>query len=105
MFWQTASIEQYKIFKRSVLWVELGLLTLAIGAMSVFIYSASRTAGSSVGLSQGASTALTRLVTWPGALLNSLNIAAGNNVGGMMIIILVGAVAAQEYRWRTVSLW
>lgn len=48
---------------------------------------------------------LVRRSTWPVALLEMLNVTAGNLLMGMAIITVVGAMTAQEYRWRTVHLW
>lgn len=43
-------------------------------------------------------------ITWPASLINSLQFANGNGLGGWIAIILAGNLAAQEYRWRTYHL-
>jgi ABC-type transport system involved in multi-copper enzyme maturation permease subunit len=34
-----------------------------------------------------------------------LNLAGGNAIGGLLFVVLVGAITAQEYNWRTLHLW
>ena len=37
--------------------------------------------------------------------MNVLNFAGGNALGGLLFVVLVGAITAQEYNWRTMHLW
>jgi ABC-type transport system involved in multi-copper enzyme maturation permease subunit len=105
------AVEQSKIFKRTILWAELGLLALAVIVMNVVIYAALQMVGADDlpgrenNIRVDGSAALDQFLTWPGALLNALRLASGNNVGGMLVIILAGAITGQEYTWRTLSLW
>ncbi len=45
------------------------------------------------------------MLTWPQALLTAVQFAGASGFGGMLVIILAGAVTAQEYSWRTLQLW
>lgn len=47
----------------------------------------------------------TQMISWPNALVNILSYTGGDALGGLFITILVGAVTAQEYTWRTIQLW
>lgn len=99
MFWQMVNIEQKKIFKRMILWVELGILALiVVGVNGIFfaVYQ-SGNAGPDSGLDQ--------VLTWPESLTTSLSTSAGPNLGGLLIIILVGSITAQEYTWGTLQIW
>lgn len=105
MFWQMSIVEHHKLFKRAVLWVELALLALAVIVMNVVVYAVAQSTGSSQNLRVEGATSFFEFLTWPGALLQGLRLSAGNNIGGMLVIILVGAMLGQEYTWRTLSLW
>jgi ABC-type transport system involved in multi-copper enzyme maturation permease subunit len=105
MFWQMSSVEQNKLFKRKILWVELSLLALAVIAMNVVVYVVLRSGAFGENVRVDGSSDLGQALAWPGALINALNLAAGNNIGGVMVIILAGAIVAQEYTWRTLSVW
>ena len=37
--------------------------------------------------------------------MNALSFGGGNSLGGLLVIVLIGAVTAQEYTWRTMHLW
>lgn len=105
MFWQMSVIEQNKLFRRKILWVELGLMALAVIVMNVVIFIALQATDLPDNVRVEGSETIEQYITWPGALINALNLAAGNNIGGMMVIILAGAMVGQEYSWRTLSLW
>jgi ABC-type transport system involved in multi-copper enzyme maturation permease subunit len=94
-------IEQMKIFKRAILRIELALLAFAVTALYVIAYVV--LSGGSTG--QMPPQALEESLTWPAGLTGSLSFAAGPNLGGILMIVLVGAVVAQEYSWSTLQLW
>lgn len=48
---------------------------------------------------------LLQAVTWPNALVNVLSLTGGDGLGVLFLIILVGAVTAQEYTWRNLQIW
>ena len=101
MIWQVVNAEQTKIFKRKILWIELGLLALAMTLLYVVAFSviASDSSG------QVPPEAIEGSLTWPAGLTSGLSFAAGPNLGGILMILLVGAVVAQEYTWGTLQLW
>lgn len=101
MFWQVINAEQSKIFKRRILWIELGLLALAMTILYVVAYTV--VSGGSSG--QVPPEAIEGSLTWPEGLKGALSFAAGPNLGGILTIVLVGAVVAQEYTWGTLQLW
>ena len=105
MFWNTLRNENTKLLKRSLLWIELALFAgLVLLAQLVFYLVLQNNLGGEAALPD-AQAQLRHMVTWPGALLNVLGFASGNAIGGLLLIILTGAVTAQEYSWRTLHLW
>jgi ABC-type transport system involved in multi-copper enzyme maturation permease subunit len=106
MFWQMITIEQSKITRRAILWVELALLALAVIILHVAIYAAIQAGEfSSEGMPPELVEQMEQSLIWPAGLAGALDFASGPNLGGLLIIVLVGAVVAQEYTWRTLQLW
>jgi ABC-type transport system involved in multi-copper enzyme maturation permease subunit len=105
MLWNIFNHENTKILKRSLLWIELGLLAMLvmISFITLDVTMKSSTGGTTI--SSEAREAVARSITWPGALQNGYSIAGGNGLGGLLLIVFVGAVTAGEYRWRTLHLW
>lgn len=101
MFWKVLSAEQVKLFKRNILWIEMGLLALAVAALYLTGF-AILMAGSSGELPP---EVIENGLTWPAGLTGALSFAAGPNLGGILMIVLVGAAVAQEYTWGTLQLW
>ncbi|NLD74332.1 MAG: ABC transporter permease subunit [Chloroflexi bacterium] len=93
-------IEHTKLYRRRVLWVEMALVALLVVAMFGMIAVMHLT-----GLLGSEGDQLQEIVTWPGSLLLSLNISASSGLGGLLVVVLVGVVVAQEYQWQTYSLW
>jgi ABC-type transport system involved in multi-copper enzyme maturation permease subunit len=104
MFLNTLSVENKKIFKRRMLWIELGLLAALIIFLYTIIYATMQTSSEMVEGSEARQVVLD-IITWPGAILNALSFGGGNSLGGLLAIVLIGAVTAQEYTWRTMHLW
>jgi ABC-type transport system involved in multi-copper enzyme maturation permease subunit len=104
MFWNTLSVENTKNLKRRALWIELGILALLIILVYTIIYATMETNNRNT-LSSEARQEVLDIITWPGALLNALSFGQGNSLGGILLVVLVGAVTAQEYTWRTMHLW
>lgn len=105
MFWSIFTIEQSKLFKRRMFWVELSLISLVALGLPVFFYLALLAETASSNVSVEGSITLQQLATWPGSILPGLSMAAGNSFGGLLIVILVAAIGGQEYTWRTLQLW
>jgi ABC-type transport system involved in multi-copper enzyme maturation permease subunit len=105
MFLNILSIENTKILKRRMLWIELGILATLLIVLYGIVYAAMQANTSQQEVPAEARTVLREIIIWPGALLNALSFAGGNNLGGLLLIVLVGTVTAQEYTWRTMHLW
>jgi ABC-type transport system involved in multi-copper enzyme maturation permease subunit len=106
MFWQMINVEQSKITRRTMLWVELALLAIGIVVLHLALYGAIQAGeSSSEGMPEELVEQMEQSLVWPAGLGSALDFAAGPNLGGIMIIVLVGAVVAQEYTWRTLQLW
>jgi hypothetical protein len=101
MFWKVLGAEHVKLFKRNILWVEIALLALAVATLYLIAF-AILLAGSS---GEMVPEVIENGLTWPAGLTGALGFAAGPNLGGLLMIVLVGAVVAQEYAWGTLQLW
>ena len=96
-------IEQTKLFKRLIFWVEMGLLCGLFLLYYVGGVVASLQPG--VPIRTSTSPSLIPIVTWPRSLIDILTLISGNNLGGIVLMVLVAVVVAQEYQWNTISLW
>lgn len=107
MFWQMVRVEQKKLTSRKILWIELAVMAAAAVLIPLIIYLTVQAGGDS---SSGNLTITTDgsaedMVAWPSALRLGIEMAAGSSLGGLLIVILVGTLTAQEYGWRTMQLW
>ena len=107
MFWQMITIEQTKITRRAILWVELAILAVGVLVLNLALFAVLRAGDTGDGQAMPPQLVevLEQQIVWPAGLNSALDFASGANLGGMLIIILVGAVVAQEYTWRTLQLW
>lgn len=107
MFWQMITIEQNKITRRAILWVELAILAVGVLVLNLALFAVLRAGdtGDGQAMPPQLTGMLEQQLVWPAGLNSALDFASGANLGGMLIIILVGAVVAQEYTWRTLQLW
>src|SRR3989304_6247614 len=102
----TASIPSsiHKMLKRRMFWIELGILAVVIIFFYSIIYATLQTSNEQ--MMQGeARQEVMNIITWPGAIANALSFGGGNSLGGLLVIVLIGAATAQEYTWRTMHLW
>ncbi len=99
MFWNIILLEIDKLFKRGMFWIELAILALLITSIDLAQYFIAR------GLPQQDATSLTKSLTWPVGLTGAVQFADAHALGGMLLIILIGAVTVREYSWRTIHLW
>lgn len=105
MFISLLNNENTKIFRRPMLWVMLTIMALLMVCFLGGIYGLIQFELFNGGASSESLEGFREIITWPGALTNSLGFAGGNQLGGLLLVILVGAVTAQEYGWRTMQLW
>ncbi len=108
MFWNILSNEHTKILRRAMFWIELALLALLVAGLYACLYAVFQLKLSDTGgqaMPPEAVAQLKESLVWPTALLNALGFAGGTGLGNLLVIVLVGAVTAQEYTWRTMPLW
>lgn len=95
-FWKVVGAQQAKLVRQRLLWVELGLLSIL-----VLIFSALPSLIPA--LTPGGEPPVTPDL---GAeLLKATQTAGSSSLGGLLMIILAGAMTAREYEWRTLHLW
>ena len=99
MFWRLLLLEKDKLAGRLVLWIEIGILALAIVLVDVIEYLVS------INSSGVAQTALNQLLEWPRAAINAVNFSEAHALGGILLVIIIAVVTAREYSWRTFHLW
>jgi len=104
MFWQMVSVEQKKLTRRKILWLELAIVAAAAVFIPLVIYLASQGDGSG-NLVVTTDGPVDDMFTWPSALNLGIGLASGGGLGGLLIVILIGTLTAQEYGWRTMQLW
>ena len=105
MFWQILANENTKILRRRLFWVEIALVALIVIGLLLALYITVETNRNGAGLPSEERLMLLQTVTWPGALVTVLSLTSGDGIGGLFLVILIGAVTAQEYTWRTLQLW
>jgi len=105
MFWNVLWIEHHKLLKRALLWVMLALSALLVLVLHLALYISLQRQAPGSAMDPEIAAMVRQSLTWPEALINLLSFAAGNGLGGLMVIVLVGATVAQEYSWRTMHLW
>lgn len=98
-------MEWTKLFRRRMTWVLVGILALLVAGIYLAIYAVSQTALSDPGASAGTVEELRGMLCWPQAFSSLLGLTGGAGLGGLMLVILAGAMTAQEYSWRTTHLW
>lgn len=96
-------IEQTKMSRRLIFWVEMGLLCGFF--LLYYVGGVVTSLQPGVPLHSSIRPSLIPFVTWPRALIDILTLISGNNLGGIVLMVLVAAVVAQEYQWNTISLW
>lgn len=105
MFWNLLTNENTKNFKRTLLWVELILLAVFVICIFSFLYLIMQSTPEGVTISTEDRAKIPVLVSWPGALEFALQFVGRTGLGGLLLIVFVGAATAQEYTWRTFHLW
>ncbi len=100
MFWPMTRNELVKMFKRNLLWIELGLLAAVLGLFYGALLLATQIAPD-----QMAAASLRETVVWPAALPGALALVGGGGLGGLLIIVLASVAVTQGYTGRTFALW
>jgi ABC-type transport system involved in multi-copper enzyme maturation permease subunit len=105
MFWHLLSTENTKIFRRRLFWTLLVLIAIVVMIIEIVLYATFENGLSGIVMPAEDRLNLLQMITWPRALVNVLTLVGGNAFGGLLFVILVGAVTSQEYNWRTLHLW
>jgi ABC-type transport system involved in multi-copper enzyme maturation permease subunit len=105
MFWHVLSIENTKMTRRKIFWVLLFLIALIILIIQLVLFGAYENGMGGLSIPEDERLSLAGAITWPGSLVNILTYIGGSAFGGLFFVILVGAMTAQEYTWRTLHLW
>ena len=107
MFWQMVRVENKKLTSRKILWIEMAVVAAAAVLVPLIIYLATQSDGSTGGGNLVITTdgPAEEMIAWPSALRLGIDMAGGSGLGGLLIVILIGTLTAQEYGWRTMQLW
>lgn len=105
MFVNAFRMELIKVFRRRMTWVLAGILALLVAGVYLLIYSVAQDALSDPAVTAGTVEEVHGMLCWPGALSGLLGLTGGAGLGGLMLVVLAGAMTAQEYTWRTTHLW
>jgi ABC-type transport system involved in multi-copper enzyme maturation permease subunit len=105
MLWNLYSNENAKLFRRALYWVGLAVL-LGMGmAIFGFLFAAVQIPAFSENLPPEQIVMFKTMLTWPASFYTALQLSWSSiSVGGLLAFLLVGAVMAQEYPWRTLNL-
>lgn len=103
MFSNLLAVETRKLMKRPMLWIELGMMALFVVLIFTMLYVVSQQAAFQANAPASAAGLATAL-RWPRGLLEAMNLASGNGLGGLLLIVLAGAGVAQDCSWRTLHL-
>jgi ABC-type transport system involved in multi-copper enzyme maturation permease subunit len=98
-------MEMTKVFRRRMTWVLIGTQALLVAGVYLLIYAVGQDALSDPAVSSGTVEEVHGMLCWPGAFSSLLGLTGGAGLGGLMLVVLVGAMTAQEYTWRTTHLW
>lgn len=100
MFARMFQIENTKLFKSRLFWVELvilmGFVVLFFGGMFAL---------SQVLPDEALETQLASTIYWPASLNTAMGLASSGGLGGLLIMVLTSVLVAQGYGHRTFSLW
>jgi ABC-type transport system involved in multi-copper enzyme maturation permease subunit len=98
-------MELTKVYRRRMTWVLVGILGSLVAGVYLAMYGVAQAALSDPGESARTIEAMQEMLCWPQALSSMLGFTGGTGLGGLMLVVLAGAVTAQEYSWRTTHLW
>ena len=105
MFVNAFRMELTKVFRRRMTWVLVAILVLLVAGMYLALYAVLQDALSEPVAVPEKIEALRAMLSWPQAFSSLLGYTGGTGLGGILLVVLAGAVMAQEYSWRTAHLW
>lgn len=95
MFWNILRMENAKTLKRPFFWIELVIVLFFVVITDVVLFAARNSMPAGTNLN----------ITWPAGLVNAFAQITPSQIGGIVLIVLVGALTTQEYSWRSMQLW
>ena len=101
MFVSLLKSESTRLTKRTLFWIEIA----AVAGMLVVIFSALIGVMQTQALPADEVAQIEGSVAWPSGILSALSFMSGQSLGGLLMIVLVGVVVAQDYDWQVFSLW
>ncbi len=98
-------VEHVKLLKRQLTWVVLGLLTalVFVQVLAQYLIAKNPPSANGVEIPPEAIEKAVSSVLWPTALPAILS--GAGQLAWLVVIVLFGAVIAQEYNWRTLHMW
>ena len=98
-------MDMIKLVRRRMTWVLVGILALLVTGVYLLLFSVAQEALSKPTVAAETVEEIHAILCWPEALSSLLGLTGGAGLGGLVLVVLTGAIAAQEYRWRTTHLW
>ena len=98
-------MELTKVYRRWMTWVLLGILAVLVAGLYLALFAVLQAAMADPAGSAETVRALQGMLCWPLSFSRLLGLTGGTGLAGLMLVVLAGAVTAQEYTWRTAHLW
>ena len=98
-------MELTKVYRRWMTWVLLGILAVLVAGLYLALFAVLQAAMADPTGSAETVRALQGMLCWPQSFSRLLGLTGGTGLAGLMLVVLAGAVTAQEYTWRTAHLW
>jgi ABC-2 type transport system permease protein len=93
-------IENIKLFRRKILWIEIAIiaiLVVLVAGVGIFVMTFAPE-------DADAKAEMQAMLRWPAGIMVGAGMAAGNQLGGIMMMALVSAVVTQDYQCGTLAL-
>lgn len=100
MFASMLQVESIKLFRRKILWIEGIIIAALIALILVTLVGVS----SMPDIPAEAEAEVSGALLWPAGIMMGGSMAASNQMGALMILVLVSALITQEYGWGTLAL-
>jgi len=98
-------MELTKVYHRWMTWVLLGILAVLVAGLYLALFAVLQAAMADPTGSPETVRALQGMLCWPLSFSRLLGLTGGTGLAGLILVVLAGAVTAQEYTWRTAHLW
>lgn len=98
-------MELTKVYHRWMTWVLLGILAVLVAGLYLALFAVLQAAMADPTGSPETVRALQGMLCWPLSFSRLLGLTGGTGLAGLMLVVLAGAMTAQEYTWRTAHLW